>query len=328
MIFSIQQIADKAGVSKTTVSLVINGKARAHRINPETEKRILELVRVHNFTPNKSARRFRTNKSETMGLIVPDVTNPFFSRLCLSLEQALKQNGYQMLIGCSDDQVETEQKVMRNLLSYSVDALIIASTMNTQELLLNLKHISVPAVFIDREILSEKISSVSSDNYLGAFSAMNHLCSLGVQEVFHIGGLEELSTTRERLKGYADAVKLYKIESRVYLKDYSSASGYGMMKEVLKTNGKIPQAIFTGSYTLLEGTLQCIRDEFKSIPHDFRIATFDDHPLLDYIPNRIISIRQNTDNMAAAAFELIMNQLVGSVQVEHRKIAPELIVRE
>lgn len=331
MNYTIKEIAEKAGVSKTTVSLVINGKARASRINPETEKKILDVIQKYSFSPNKLARSFRTNKSDTIGLIIPDVRNPFFSNLSHSLEQILKQNGYQMLIGCSDDQMDIESKVMQNLISYSIDGLIVASAADSQAIINRIDNLNIPAVFIDREIDSQKYSSVSSANKKGAFDAINYLCSLGVKEIYHIGGLEKLPTTQERLDGYIEALKHNGLEidrSKIILRDYQRVSGYEMMKKIYTTKKALPEAIFTGSYTILEGCLKFIHEQFKAIPGSLRIVTFDDHPLLDFLSNNIISVQQDTDALAKSAFELINKKLNGSDEVEHPKIMPKLIIRD
>lgn len=327
---TIKEIALAAGVSTTTVSLVMNGKAMANRIHPDTEKKILDLVQKLNYVPNKNAQRFRTSKSEIIGFIAPDATNPFFSNLSYALEQVSKQNGYQLLIGYSDDQVETEAEVIKNLLSYSIDGLIIASATNTDDVVRNIKTGTIPAVFIDREINSQNISSVSSDNFQGAFDAVNHLCSLGVKDIYHIGGLPQFSTTQKRLAGFIQALKTNDLrvdDSKILQRDYQTSSGYQMMKQIYERNQSLPQSIFTGSYSLLEGCLQFINDVYHTIPQNIRIATFDDHPLLDFLPNKIISVLQDTEQLAKEAVRVILDVLQGVPHVENRKIMPKLIIR-
>ncbi|RPH92137.1 MAG: LacI family transcriptional regulator [Calditrichaeota bacterium] len=327
---TIREIAKTAGVSISTVSLVMNGKAKASRIHPDTEKRIVQLAQQFNYVPNKNARRFRLKRSDTFGFIVPDATNPFFSSLSYALEMELKQRGYQLLIGYSDDQVEIEAEIMQNLLSYSIDGLIIASAANTDQVVQGIKGGGIPAVFIDREIHSKNISSISSDNFLGAFEAVNYVCSRGVRDIYHIGGLAKFSTTRHRAEGYIKALENNGIpidETKIFLRDYQMSSGFQMMREIFQKNGSLPQAVFTGSYSLLEGCLRFIYEIYQTIPPDIAIVTFDDHPLLDFIPNKIISVRQDTEQLAKSAVQVILDILQGSAYAENLKIKPKLIIR-
>lgn len=330
MKITIQRIAELAGVSKTTVSLVVNGKARQTRISPVTEKRVLDLVRELDYSPNKMARNFRLHKTDTIGFILPDLKNPFFSRLSHSMERLAREKGYQLLIGCSNDRPETEIDLTHHFVSSAIEGLLVASAMNTDELVRRIYTTNIPAVFIDRTVMTERISSVSSDNFKGAYDVVNHLCSLGVGEVDYIGGDPDISTSRRRFLGYQKALEDNHVsadKSRVFHGDYQSTSGYLFVKQLFLDRNRLPEAFFTGSYTLLEGALQAIREIHGFIPQDLKIATFDDHPLLDYLPNRVLSVRQDYDALACASIEMLLRAINGDRRIEHQRIEPELIIR-
>jgi LacI family sucrose operon transcriptional repressor len=328
---TIKQIAKMAGVSKTTVSLVVNGKSKSGRISSGTEKKVLEIVRKVGYSPNMMARGFRLNRSQTIGFVVPDVRNPFFAELNYTLEQIARLHGYQILIGCSDDNKTIEQEVVNNLLSYSIEGLIVASVLNEKQLLVKMYNRKVPVVFIDREIALKNISSVSSDNYQGAYDAVQVLIDEGAREIAYIGGLPDLSTSRSRYRGYLDALKANRISLNrelVFQKDYTPADGYNMIEEIFNNKkGNFPEALFTSSYTLLEGVLQFVKNKTGAIPPTLKIATFDDHPLLDYLPNKIVSVKQDCRALAQNAFDLLEASFEKPAPPVHIRVRPRLTVR-
>jgi len=331
MTITIEQIAKMAGVSKTTVSLVINKKSKTGRISPETERKILEIVRRTGYSPNKVARGFRLSRSQTLGLVVPDLRIPFFAELNHEIEGIARRNGYQLFVSCSNDNKAMELEVVNNLLAYSIEGLIVASVLNEKQLLERTYNRNAPVVFIDREIALKNISSVASDNYGGAYEAMRTLIANGAREIAFIGGLPDLSTSRNRFRGYRTALVdagLTLDPSLAFQEDYSPAGGYRMIGKAFDINGRMPEAVFTASYTLLEGVLQFVKDRLGGIPATLRIATFDDHPLLDYLPCRIISVRQDCIALAKTAFKLLEDSFKKPARASHVRVPPKLIVRE
>jgi LacI family transcriptional regulator, sucrose operon repressor len=330
MTTTIEQIAKMAGVSKTTVSLVINKKSKTGRISRDTEKRVLEIVRRTGYSPNMLARGFRLSRSRTLGLVVPDLRIPFFAELNHEIEGIARAHGYQILDSCSNDDKAIELEVVNNLLAYSIEGLIVASVMSEKQLLARTYNRKAPVVFIDREIALKNISSVASDNYGGAYDAVRILISGGVREIAFIGGLPDLSTSRNRFLGYRTALAdagLQLDHSLTFQEDYMPAGGYRMIGKAFEKIGRMPEAVFTASYTLLEGVLQFVQDKLGRIPPDLRIATFDDHPLLDYLPCRIVSVRQDCNALAAGAFELLEASFRKPARARHVRVAPKLIVR-
>jgi LacI family transcriptional regulator, sucrose operon repressor len=330
MTTTIEQIARMAGVSKTTVSLVINKKSKTGRISPDTEKRVMEIVRRTGYSPNMLARGFRLSRSRTLGLVVPDLRIPFFAELNHELEGIARANGYQIIDSCSNDDKTVELEVVNNLLAYSIEGLIVASVLNEKQLLARTYSRKAPVVFIDREIALKNISSVASDNYGGAYEAVRTLISGGVREIAFIGGLPDLSTSRNRFLGYRTALADAGLEmdpSLTFQEDYRPADGYRMIGKAFDVNGRMPDAVFTAAYTLLEGVLQFVQDRLGGIPPTLRVATFDDHPLLDYLPCRIISVKQDCNALAKTAFELLEDSFKKTARARHVRVPPKLIVR-
>jgi LacI family transcriptional regulator, sucrose operon repressor len=321
-----------AGVSKTTISLVVNGKSRAGRISPETENRVLEIVRKTGYATNKVARGFRLKHSQTLGLVVPDLRNPFFAELNHEFEGIARSHGYQLLVSCANDNKAVEQDAVNSLLSYSIEGLFVASVLNENQLLNRTYNRQVPVVFIDREIAMKNVSSVASDNAAGAADAVRVLLARGAVEIAYLGGLPDLSTSRNRMLGYRRALTeagMAVNRTLVLQEDFSPAHGYRMLEILHQRLGRFPEALFTASYTLLEGVLLFLRERTGHIPKSPWIATFDDHPLLDYLPNRIISVKQDCTELARSAFRLFE----GAIQkrpdrARHIRVRPILKVRE
>ena len=327
---TIDEIADIAGVSKTTVSLVINGRGEAYRISKKTQKKILGIVEDNKYVPDQYARSFRLKKTQTIGLIVPDLTNFFFSKISHEIESLAREFDHQILIACSDDDEDTELKVISNLLARRIDGLIIASVMKKDIITKDILNLKIPAVYIDRCIESENISWISSDNYRGAYDLIHHMCGSGLKKICFLGGIKSISTSKNRLRGYRDALEANGISfdpSLVYQSNYTTSSGYDMAEQALTDKTRAVDGLFTSSLTLLEGTLRYVRDHGEQVSNSLQIGTYDDHPFLDYLSINISSVRQDTGRMAAVAVDMIRDMLAGKDGIKQEVIKPELVIR-
>ena len=330
MTIKIDEIAEIAGVSKTTVSLVINGRGEAYRISKKTQKRILGIVEDNNYVPDQYARSFRLKKTQTIGLIIPDLTNFFFSKMAYEIESLSRRLDHQILIACSDDDEDTELKVISNLHARRIDGLIIASVMRKEKITKDVLNLNIPVVYIDRRIESENISWISSDNYQGAYDLIDHLCGRGLKKICFLGGVESISTSKNRLRGYQDALGANGISydpSLVYQSNYTTSSGYEMTEHALATSRGKVEGLFTSSLTLLEGTLKYLRENGERAPENLQIGTYDDHPFLDYLSVTIPSVRQDIRQMARVAVEMIRDMLAGKEVIKHEVVKPELVIR-
>jgi D-fructose-responsive transcription factor len=327
---TIEEIAKIAGVSIATVSLVINGRGSQYRISKKTQRRILDIVEEKKFMLNQLARSFRLKKTQTIGLIVPDLTNLFFSRISHEIEVLARKKNYQVFITCSDDNEKTEYSVINNLYARRVDGLIIASVMKKEQIAKDISGLGIPVVYIDRRIEGDNISWVTSDNYQGAYDLVNHMCEKCNNEICYLGGLKGISTSKNRLRGYRDALKTNGIPYRselVFQKDYTIASGFAMAKKMYaKLNGP-PKSFFTASLTILEGALNFINAQQGQIPDNMQIGTYDDHPFLDYMSVKISSVRQDTQRISSVAMDMIFDAISGMQIVQQKIIKPLMVIR-
>ena len=327
---SLQEIAKLAGVSKTTVSAVLNNRAKEYGIRAETEQKVKDTAARFNYAPNKMARGLRLKKTQTIGLVVPDVSNWFFSQLSASLQKVAAEAAYHLYITASNYNEEEEYRTINDLLAWHIDGLIVASMMKKEQIPQNFLHSQIPIVYVDRRIESDNISWVASDNTQGAYDLISYLCSTGVREIYYLGGLETISTFIHRVEGYRRALEEHDIRfnpDQVFEDGFTAADGYALMRKIVAQRNGFPEAIFAASCDFMVGLLQFIKDDVKEIPPTLKIAAYDNHELLDFLSVKFPSVQQDTDGMAAAAFDLLSRAMDGERNVQHQLIPTKLVVR-
>ncbi|ADV88723.1 catabolite repressor/activator [Vibrio vulnificus] len=304
---TLDEIAKLAGVSKTTASYVINGKAQKYRISEKTQMKVMAVVEEYNFRPDHAASSLRAGNSRSFGLIIPDLENTSYARLAKLLEQNSRKAGYQILIACSDDDPETERKVADALVSRRIDALFVATSMaDANEFYLAMQKSGTPVIALDRPLDDEFFSCVVSEDFGAAFELTSSLMSEEIQTVGLIGALPELNISRERHQGYLSAVKkMGKQAQSGYGEHFYREEGYRIMHEWLLAD-TIPDAIVTTSYTLLEGVLDVLLEQ-PQLVNKVKLATFGDNRLLDFLPFKVNSLPQQFELIADSALELALN---------------------
>ncbi|MBI2067427.1 MAG: LacI family DNA-binding transcriptional regulator [Deltaproteobacteria bacterium] len=331
MASNIEEIAKMAGVSKTTVSMVMNGKAAQYGINQETAEKIKKIAQKFHYVPNNMARGLRLQRIDAFGLIVPDLNNWFFSQLAHSLENVLRKKGFRLYVTSSHYDEEAEYKNINDLISWHVDGLIVASVMRQDKITKEFSSLKIPVVYVDRIIESEKISWISSDNFQGAYDLVSYLCSKGVKEVYYLGGERTVSTLMNRVNGYKKALEDHKIPYRseyVFEKGSTPDDAYELMKIVYKKCRGFPEAMFLASCDYMTGILRFFKETNDAkIPPKFLVGTFDNEPLLDFLSVKIPSVQQDTEAMAEAAVSIIEQVQQGVKDVKPVLVKPKLIIR-
>lgn len=309
-------IAKLAGVSKSTVSFVLNGHAEKHRITKETVERVLRVVQENNYSPSVYARALKSKKSSTFGLVIPDILNLGFASIAKELERLCLASGYQLLLASTDDDPETEMRAVDNLISRQVDGIMIASCLTSDAFYSGLPD-DLPIVFFDRSFESSDFNMVTTDAY-DATRLLLTEHTKNVAECVFIGGQLELSPSKERYQGYVDALATNQIplnQNLVFNRDYQPSSGYDMMAACVDELGRLPHCLFTASYSLLEGVLRYLNehDLFATATNArMRIATFDNYAILDCLPLPINSIEQNCVELASEIFDCLQKTLSNS----------------
>ena len=324
---TLDEVAKLAGVSKTTASYVINGKAQKYRISEKTQRKVMTVVEEYNYRPDLAASTLRAGQSRSFGLIIPDLENTSYARLAKLLEQNSRSAGYQILIGCSDDNSETEKSVVQALVSRKVDALFVASVIpEASEFYLELQKNGTPVIALDRPLDDEHFSCVVSEDFGAAFDLTNSLISDSVTKIGLIGALPELNISRERELGFCSAAKQANIETLIgYGEHFNREDGKSVLSSWIEGE-TLPDALITTSYTLLEGVLDVLL-EHPEIVNRLRIATFGDNRLLDFLPVKINSLPQQFEVIADSAMALALNAASKRYQPGVELVPRKIVVR-
>lgn len=321
---TLEDIARLAGVSKTTASMVLNGKSEDFRLKPETRERVKAVAKQYGYRANAYARALQARRSNVVGLVVPDLTNYGFAQTAKTLERLCRENGLYLLIGCSDDNPATEKEVIERLLDRQVDVLITAPTQQDPAHYAGL--FKDTAMFqLDRYIEGLPFPSITSRDTPSIAELVENIVRANeLNEFYYFGGQLSLSPSINRLKGFKEGLEQGHLTLQnewILHLDYQPHSGYKMLAQVVQQLGRLPQAIFTASFTLLEGVLRYL-SEHNLMDHlldkRLHLATFDDHDLLNALPFPIHSIKQQHEQLANAVFQLILQQRErGKVESQH-----------
>ncbi len=296
-------IAELAGVSKSTVSFVLNGYAKKHRINEDTVKRVQAVVAKYNYAPSLYARALKAKKTYTLGLVIPDLANMGFATTAKQLEKLARSSGYQLLIASSEDEPEQEQEAVKSLLERQVDLLMVATSMSDDSFYQEVRQ-STPVILFDRVIEQQQMTTIKTDAHNAAKQVVEKL-GKEAKECAYFGGQLELSPSKDRFAGYQAGLEQAGVKFEAALvkhKDYQPESGYQMMRETYQELGRLPERLFVASYSILEGVLRFLSEQ-QLLNEEMKIATFDNYAILDCLPIKIDSIEQDCDLIAQSLYD-------------------------
>lgn len=327
---SIDEIAKEIGVSVTTVKLVVNGKADKYRIAKKTQQRIQDFISEHGLIINQAARSLKLKKTNTFGLIVPRLTNVFFSSLTEWLEQKSSEKGYQLITVCTDSNPDKEKEVTKNLIERGVDGLfIVPSSKKQQQNTVNTIP-NKPIVFLDRDFEIEGQSTIVTDNYYGFLELTKKILAKSVSEVYVISGDSDLPSIRNRLQGFVDG---HQQENKKLMPHWIQTvphnrvqDGHDGMKMLIENTKRLPESIVFSSLPILEGGLHYLKEHYGVIPQHLIIGTFDDHTMLDFLPNPVVSVEQDAKSIADQAYTLMESLLEDKNTVPVNIVIPPKII--
>ncbi|KAF2513640.1 LacI family transcriptional regulator [Flavobacterium zhairuonense] len=330
---TIKDIATEAQVSVSTVSFVINGKGEKMGISAAVIKKVQDVAEKLNYRPSMIATSLRTGKTRSIGLIVEDISNQFFSDLARVIEDEAKNIDYRVFYCSTGDDDERSEELIHSLLQANVDGFIITPTKNLEEKIDLLLKLKKPMVLIDRYFPGQNVSHVVMDNYEAAYSATKFLIKKNRKNIAVVNNTSEMIQMKLREDGYKDALKeegMYK-ESLVLHLDYHSNEETridGLVK-FFKKNTEIDAVLFLTNYMGLSG-LQALRGMGISIPEDISIISFDDHDSFKLHTPTITVIAQPIVDIGVKAIELLMSQMTNmeSFEVEKSLKKGDLIIRE
>lgn len=204
---SIKHIADQLGISCATVSLALNGKGKNSRVSKTTVEKVLKMASDLNYRPNSAARSLRTGRTKTLGLIVADISNPFFAKLSRNIENIAHEKGYQVMFGSSDESNIKFQEIVDLFIEKNVDGLIVAPPQNSEKIIVQLVKDKIPLILIDRNIEGNIVSSIQIDNFKAGYMLTEHMIKKGCSRIGFIAYNPGLRNIEKRFEGYVDALK-------------------------------------------------------------------------------------------------------------------------
>lgn len=324
---TLDEVAKLAGVSKTTASYVINGKAQKYRISEKTQLKVMAVVDEHNYRPDHAASALRAGSSRSFGLIIPDLENTSYAKLAKLLEYNSRKAGYQILIGCSDDDPETEKNVAHALISRRIDALFVASCLpDGSEYYLTIQEKGTPIIAIDRSLDDEHFGCVISEDFEAAYELTKSVVNENVKSIGLIGALPDLNISRQRHLGFKAKAKEKGLASITgYGEHFNSESGKAIFEQWIKEE-TIPDAIITTSYILLEGILDVLIEK-PELMTKIKLGTFGDNRLLDFLPIKVNSLPQQFELIADSALALGLNASAKRYQAGIELIPRKIVIR-
>lgn len=303
----LSDIARLAGVSVTTASYVINGKAEQQRISSTTVERVRAVVEEHGFTPNPQAAGLRSRHTRTLGFILPDLENPSYARIAKQLEQGARARGYQLLIASSDDAPDSELQLLKLFRARRCDALFVASCLPADDdSYCQLQDLGMPIIAIDRTMDPTRFCSVISDDCEASFNLTRSLLQPVPRQIALIGARPELSVSQARAAGFTQALEGF--EGEVLIEHgaaFSRECGRRLIDDLLARLGHFPEALVTTSYVLLQGMFDALLEHPNQQP-PFRLATFGDTQLLDFLPLPVNAMGQQHQLIAEKALQLAL----------------------
>jgi len=328
---TIKEIAERAGVSISTVSNVVTG----HRhVSAPLKEKVRAAVRDLDYHPNHVARSLKANQTRMLGMIIPDITNPFYPEMMRGAEDASRERKYLLVTANTDERAEREQNVVSVLRSHRVDGFLIAVAPGSETMthIRNAAGDGTPIMFLDRAPAGVKIDSVTVDNLKGAQDCVRHLIRLGHREIAIITGSLALEIGRQRLKGYEAALKEAGIKVRRSLileGDFREQAGYRLGKEILIRQRR-PTALFVSNGVMTLGVLQALDETGVRCPEDIAIATFDDLPVAHAFHPHLTCVAQPAYELGFKGATLLIDRIEGKLSrgFVEIQLASELKIRE
>lgn len=327
MSVTIKDIAKLAEVSTTTVSKIINGKDKD--ISQKTKEKVKSIISEYNYVPSNVARSMITKKSRTIGLIIPDVRNPFFTDLVRGVEDMAESNDYNVFFCNTDEKFDKEIKSINAMTEKMVDGMIIVPAVHRSIEYEKNINIKIPVVTIDRNANYKNIiSSIATNNYSGAYEAVKYLIDNGHKKIAFISGPIDILPSVERKKGFLDACYDNDIQisdEDIYIGKFDISWG----DEVIENMDLKYTAFFCGNDLIAAGVIRTLLKKGYKVPEDVSVIGFDDIYLARCIHPELTTVRQESYKIGSTAAKILINFLE-KIDTENKNITldSKLIVRE
>jgi LacI family transcriptional regulator len=327
---TLRDVAAAAGVHPATASRALNPSTRL-LVSEETAQRVLAAASRLGYSPNPVARSLRTRRSDTVGVLIPDLNNPLFPPMVRGVEDRLAQQGYVALIGNTDGDERRERMIFDQMRARHVDGFVLATATLQNRILEEAAKADLPVVLMNRTARGYPFSSVSADNRAGARAAVSHIASLGHTRVGHVAGPQGISTSVARLHGFQEGMRDTGLEAHedqvVRATAYSVEEGNRSCAELLGRRGDLT-AIVAANDLLAIGCYEALDQLGLRCPEDISVIGFNDMPFVDRLRPPLSTIRFAHHQMGIEAATLLLERIdAEGAPVKILYLAPELVVR-
>lgn len=327
---TMEDIAKRVDVSINTVSRALNDKPD---INDQTKEEILRIADELNYQPNRFAQGLRSSKTSTLGVIVADIMNPFFSALLKGVEKAAREEGYSIIVQDTDEKYENEQSAIQTTLSEQVDGLLITPVQTNQGTIIDLKGSELPFVLLGRHFEDLDTHYVVTDDVQGEKAATEHLIERGHERIAIVNGPTHISSSRERLRGFRRAMS----EHDIATSDFAILEGNVTMEDGFETGKKLiassprPTAVLCYSDFVAMGVIKAARDAGLKIPEEMAVVGYDDVFFSTCLEVPLTTVRIPKKKLGRRAF-YALKELIdggdGNPDYHEEKIDTELLIRQ
>lgn len=309
---SLKEIAEKAGVSVSLASFVMNGKAKEFRINEDTAKRVLKIAREHNYKPNFAAQSLREGKTNIIGIIVSDISNPFFSTLVRMFENKAAEYSYSVFFGSSDEESERMKRVVSDMINKGVDGLIVVPCEGTEQFLSDVNTTSVPLVLLDRYFPGVNIPYVCLNNFQATYEATNFLFSKGYKNPALIAYDVDLIHMKERIHGYREAMYDHNMVTDSHIFYYHTHAG-----TIFEKNEDFIQGIRNHDFdSFIAATnmisTACLIDLMsmgKEYFENVGVVCFDNNVIYNFLDRDICYVQQPMESLVSTSLDALTHLL-------------------
>jgi LacI family transcriptional regulator/LacI family repressor for deo operon, udp, cdd, tsx, nupC, and nupG len=324
---TIKRVADRAGVSIATVSRV---SANPEAVSDELRVRVQEAALALNYRPSRAARTLRGRTSQAVGVVIPDLENPFFTDVVRGIDLVLQEAGYTLLLANSDEDVARERTILETLRAEGVAGIIFVPINAARDAYRDVLAPPLHTVAVDRSPSNLRPDLVTVDNVEGTRTGVAHLLALGHTDVALLGGPSKHSTAKERERGYEDALRAAGRPLRpelVYYGDFRERGGYNGMKALMALPQR-PTAVFVANNLMTLGAFRALHEAGVRIPEEIAVVGFDDMPWATSLNPPLTVASQPSQEIGSSAAELLLDRIARPDRaIRHLILETKLVVR-
>ncbi|HAT30724.1 MAG TPA: LacI family transcriptional regulator [Janthinobacterium sp.] len=323
-----KQVAEQSGVSTTTVSHVINN---TRVVSADVRERVLAVIQDLRYVPSAVARSLKNDRTQTIGMMVPNNSNPYFAEVIRGIEDACFKLGYNIILCNSYDDASKQVAYIRVLMEKRIDGLILVSSGSDRELTRFLAGDQIPKVLVDREIAGVAADFIESDHELGGYLATRYLLELGHRAIACVSGPKDLLPSRDRVSGYLRALREGGVKFRMNLlvhSDFTSAGGYAAFQQLLALRER-PSAVFASNDLMAIGGICAASEAGVRIPAQLSVVGYDDIALAAYSNPPLTTIAQPKQEMGALTARVLVERIRRlDAPLRRELLRPALVVRK